>query len=87
MNVVGVLEPGILTTSQNKGVLREINILKEKRIRKLEGKTCAYRRPQRFYITKEDASSPSTPQLKKPHWRLNFIWVRDGTLQVQQIET
>ena len=33
-----------------------LNFIKEKRSRKLNGRTCVYGRPQIYYITKEDAS-------------------------------
>ena len=36
-----------------------INSIKEKRSRKLKGRTCADGRPQRCYITKEDAYFPN----------------------------
>ena len=46
-----------LTISQNKGALRDIKLIKEKRRGKLKGRTCADGQPQRCYITKEDTSS------------------------------
>ena len=55
---MGVLEPDILTISTKKGTLRAINRIK-KRSGKLKGKTCTNGRPQRCYITKEDAYSPT----------------------------
>ena len=57
---MGALNPDILKISQKKGALRAINLIKEKQIIKLKGRTCAYGRPRRCYITKEDASSPTT---------------------------
>ena len=54
---MGELNPESLTRSQNKGSLRAIDSIKEKRSGKLKGRTCADGIPQRFYITKEDASS------------------------------
>ena len=59
MKLMGALNPESLTISKNKGALRAINLIKEKWIRKLKGRKCAYGRPQRCYITKEDASSPT----------------------------
>ena len=59
MKIMRAMNPDSLTRSHNKGALRAINLIKEKRSRKLKGKTCADERPQRCYITKEDASSPT----------------------------
>ena len=56
MKVMGALKPESLTRSQNKVALRAINLIKEKLSVKLNGRTCAGGRPQRCYITKEDAS-------------------------------
>ena len=52
------LDPTSLIGLQKKGEFMAINLIKEKRIRKLKGRMCAYGRPKRFYITKEGASSP-----------------------------
>ena len=59
MKVMGSLNPDSRTISQKKGALSAINLIKEKRSGKLKGRTCANVRPQRCYITKEDASSPT----------------------------
>ena len=56
MKVMGELKPDSLTRSQNKVALRAVNLIKEKLSVKLNGRTCADGRPQRCYITKEDAS-------------------------------
>ena len=40
-------------------MLRLINLIKEKRDKSLKGRTCVDGRPQREYINKEDASSPT----------------------------
>ena len=45
MKVIGSLDPDILIRSQNKGSLRSINLIKEKRSRKLKGRTCADGQP------------------------------------------
>ena len=57
MKLMGALNPDSLKRSQKKGTLRTINLIKEKRIRKIKGRTFADGRPQRCYITKEYASS------------------------------
>ena len=59
MKVMRSLNPDSLTISQNKVALRYINLIKEKRSRTIKGRVCADVRPQRCYITKEDASSPT----------------------------
>ena len=59
MKVMGALNPDSFTISQKKGALRFINLIKEKRSRRLKGRTCTDERPQRYYTTKEDASSPT----------------------------
>ncbi len=48
-----------LTPSQLKDVLRLLTVIKEKRDGKLKGRTCADGRPQRAYISREEASSPA----------------------------
>ena len=52
MKVLGALDPDSLTISQKKVSLQAINLIKEKRGRKLEGRACTYGQPQSFYITK-----------------------------------
>ena len=42
MKIVGALNLDSLKRSQNKGALRAINLIKEKRSGKLKGRTCAY---------------------------------------------
>ena len=59
MKVMGALNPDSLTISQKKGALRVINLIKEKSSGKLKGRTCTDGRPQRYYTTTEDASSPT----------------------------
>ena len=56
---MGALKPDSFTISQMKGSLRAIKSLKEKRSRKIKGRTCADGQPQRYYTTKEDASLPN----------------------------
>ena len=52
MKVIGAMNPDSLTRSQKKGGPRAIKLIKEKRSRKLKGRTCADGLPQRCYITK-----------------------------------
>ena len=59
MKVMRALEPDIIKISHNKGALRAINLIKEKRSGKLKGRTCVDGRPHRCYITKEDEYSPT----------------------------
>ena len=61
MKLMESLNPESLTRSQKKGALRAINPIKEKWSGKLKGRTCADGRPQRCYITKEDAPLPTIP--------------------------
>ena len=58
MKLIGALKLDRLTGSQNKGALRDIKLIKEKRRGKLKGRTCADGQPQRCYKTKEYSSSP-----------------------------
>ena len=48
-----------LTPTQRRKALRKINLFKEKRDGVLKRHTCVDGRPQRAYIAKEDASSPT----------------------------
>ena len=59
MKLMEVLDPDSLIISQKKVALRAINPIKEKQSRKLKGRTCAYGRPQIYFIAKEYASSPT----------------------------
>ena len=59
MKVMGALKPDSLKISQKKGELRAINLVKEKRSRKLKGRTCTYGQPQRYFLNKGDASLPN----------------------------
>ena len=49
-----------LTESQQKGALRIINLIKEKRDRRLKRRSVADGWPQRVFYTKEETSSPTT---------------------------
>lgn len=48
-----------LTREQRKRALRLVQLIKEKRCGKIKGRTCVDGRPQRAYISKEDATSPT----------------------------
>ena len=48
-----------LTKEQRREALRLITVVKEKRCGKVKGRACADGRPQRKYIPKEDATSPT----------------------------
>ena len=54
--------------------MRAVNLTKENRSRKIKGRTCADGRPQRFYITKEDASSLNI----SPEFFLNSLIINEN---------
>ena len=58
MKLLGELEPNSLKTPQ-KGITISNKLDKRKRYGNIKGITCAYGRPQRCYITKEESSSPT----------------------------
>ena len=57
--VFSPIKASSLTPTQRRKALRTINLIKEKRDGVLKGRTCVDGRPQRAYIAKEDASSPT----------------------------
>jgi hypothetical protein len=59
MAVFGKLNPDTLTSPEKKGALRAINLIKKKRNGDIKGRTCADGRPQRNYIPREEATSPT----------------------------
>jgi KUP system potassium uptake protein len=59
MSVFGKVDPDTLTHEQKKKALRAINLIKEKRCGKIKGRTVADGRPQRDYIPREEATSPT----------------------------
>ena len=59
MKVMGSLDPDRLKNRKKGGALRATNLIKEKIYGKLKGGMCSYGMPQRCYIPKEDASSPT----------------------------
>ena len=48
-----------LTSKQKSNALNLITMIKEKRFRKIKGRTCAGRRKKRKYISKEEVASPT----------------------------
>ena len=59
MEVLGKVDPTTLTQEDKRKALRAINLIKEKRCGKIKGRTCADGRPQRAYVPREEASSPT----------------------------
>ena len=57
--VFSPIKASSLTPTKRRKALRTINLIKEKRDGVLKGHTCVDGRPQRLYIAKEDASSPT----------------------------
>ena len=57
--VFSPIKASSLAPTQRRKALRTINLIKEKRDGVLKGRTCVDGRPQRAYIAKEDASSPT----------------------------
>ena len=51
-----------LTEAQQTSALRIINLIKEKRNGRLKGRSVAHGRPQRELYTKDETSSPTTPE-------------------------
>ena len=59
MRVMGEMDPNSLTNLQKRMAMQAIKLIKFKKSAKLNGKTCAYGRPQRCYIHKEDLFFPN----------------------------
>ena len=59
MEVLGILDPDLLTPEQKRNALRAINLIKVKRDGKVKGRTCADGSSQRKYVPREEASSPT----------------------------
>jgi hypothetical protein len=55
----GPLDPSTLTKEQKQKALREITLVKRKRCGRIKARMVADGRPQRKYIAKEDATSPT----------------------------
>jgi len=58
-NVFGRFDKRNLTKDLKRNALRAVNLIKRKRCGKLKGRTCAKGAPQRTYVPKEQASSPT----------------------------
>jgi len=58
-NVFGRFNKRKLTKDLRRNALRAVNLIKRKRCGKLKGRTCANGAPQRKYIPREKASSPT----------------------------
>jgi hypothetical protein len=59
MTVFGKVNPDMLSPEQKRKALCAINLIKEKRCGKIKGRTVADGRPQRNYIPREEATSPT----------------------------
>jgi hypothetical protein len=59
MKVFGSVNPDTLTKTQKGKALHAINLIKEKRCGRIKGRTCADGRPQRAYVPREEATSPT----------------------------
>jgi hypothetical protein len=59
MDIWSVMDPTKLTRDDRKRVLLSMLFLKEKQCRKIKGRACINRAPQRVYIPKEEAASPT----------------------------
>jgi hypothetical protein len=58
-NVFEAMDASSLTEKQKKQALRAINVIKEKRCRRIKGRTCADGRPQRSLYRKDETTSPT----------------------------
>ena len=59
MSTFGRVCPGDMTPKQRRDALIAITLIKEKRPRKIKGRSCVDGRAQRAYITKEKAAAPT----------------------------
>ena len=59
LEVLGRLNPYLLTPIQKRNTLRPINLIKIKRDGKVKGRTCADGNSQRKYVPREEAASPT----------------------------
>ena len=62
LQVFGGVDPSEITREEKHKSLRAINLIKEKRCGKIKGRTVADGRPQRRYISREEATSPTISQ-------------------------
>ena len=59
LEVLGILDPDLLTADQKKNALRAINLIKVKHDGNVKGRTCADGSSQRKYVPCEEAASPT----------------------------
>ena len=59
LEVLGILNPDMLTHEQKRDALRAINLIKIKRDGNVKGRTCADGSSQRKYVPREEATSPT----------------------------
>ena len=54
MDVLKSVNPDYLTAEQNRNAVREVNLIKLKRSRKLKGRMCDNRSPQHTFLLREE---------------------------------
>ena len=59
LNVFGSLNPDSLSREEKRKALRAINLIKQKRCGRIKARTCADGRPQRSYVPRDEAASPT----------------------------
>ena len=59
LSVFGSLDPDSLSHEEKRKALRAINLIKQKRCGKIKARTCADGRPQRSYVPRDEAASPT----------------------------
>ena len=59
MEVLSGVGPDSLTVEQKRKVLREVNLIKLKRIGKLKGSMCANGSPHHKFLPREESKSPA----------------------------
>lgn len=59
LEVLGRIDPDILSEDNKRKALRAVNLIKIKRCGKVKGRTCADGSVQRNYVSREEASSPT----------------------------
>ena len=59
LEVLGSLNPDLLTPDQKRNALRAVNLIKIKRCGKVKGRTCADGSPQRKYVSRDEDTSPT----------------------------
>ena len=62
MEVLSGVDPDSLTVEQKRKVLREVNLIKLKRIGKLKGSMCANGSPHHKFLPREEAKSNDMSQ-------------------------